>query len=143
MIRIGLHGETVQNFFSPCLYNGVVVSSIWLYFSCMDDSQRAAAIAAFKECLSRARTQTAFAAATGLLQQTVSNLLKRGEVLPAEAVIPAERAYGVSRHILRPDIYPIDDVAMPYPVPPTAVVDGTPPGVACDRGTILDKGAQA
>jgi len=104
----------------------------------MDDNQRAAAIAAFKECLSRARTQTAFAAATGLLQQTVSNLLKRGEVLPAEAVIPAERAYGVSRHILRPDIYPVDDIPMPCPVPSAGVVESEASSVAYNRSPVFD-----
>lgn len=104
----------------------------------MDDNQRAAAIAAFGECLSRARTQTAFAAATGLLQQTVSNLIKRKEVLPAEAVIPAERAYGVSRHVLRPDIYPIDDVALPPPVSSTGVVESGDSSVAYNRSPVFD-----
>ena len=38
----------------------------------------------------------------------VSNWKKRG-VIPAERVLSIEEVTGVSRHDLRPDIYPLDD----------------------------------
>jgi DNA-binding transcriptional regulator YdaS (Cro superfamily) len=43
-------------------------------------------------------------------QAHVWNWLNRGDVLPAEMVIPIEQAVdgGVSRHELRPDIYPAE-----------------------------------
>ncbi len=52
-------------------------------------------------------SQTALADAIGTSQQNVSNWLKNGEV-PSEFVIPIEKAteLTVSRHKLRPDIYP-------------------------------------
>lgn len=51
------------------------------------------------------------AAAIGVRQQTVSELLKVGKKVPAEWCIPLERATAgeVTRHELRPDLYPIDE----------------------------------
>jgi DNA-binding transcriptional regulator YdaS (Cro superfamily) len=50
--------------------------------------------------------QSKFAAAIGTSQQLVSYWIKKEKPLPAEYVIEAERATGISRHELRPDIYP-------------------------------------
>jgi DNA-binding transcriptional regulator YdaS (Cro superfamily) len=51
--------------------------------------------------------QTALARALGLSSQgTVSSWLARG--LPAERVLAVEAASGVSRHLLRPDLYPVE-----------------------------------
>jgi len=72
----------------------------------MDNNTRIAASAAFRKSVARAGSQSAFSRQVGILQQTVSNLLARGDVLPAEFVLRAEESYGVSRHVLRPDIYP-------------------------------------
>ena len=73
----------------------------------MDNNTRIAASAAFRESVARAGSQSAFSRQVGVLQQTVSNLLARGDVLPAEYVLRAEESFGVSRHVLRPDIYPL------------------------------------
>ncbi|RUW64558.1 YdaS family helix-turn-helix protein [Mesorhizobium sp. M2A.F.Ca.ET.067.02.1.1] len=40
----------------------------------------------------------------------VSTWKQRG-MIPAEMAIPIERATGVSRHLLRPDLYPIEEAA--------------------------------
>ena len=40
-------------------------------------------------------------------QGTVANWIRAGRV-PAHMVLTIERLTGVSRHLLRPDIYPID-----------------------------------
>ena len=39
-------------------------------------------------------------------QSTMSRIINSSRQLPAEYVLTAERLYGVSRHALRPDIYP-------------------------------------
>lgn len=44
------------------------------------------------------------AAAIGVAQNVVSNWRKRGKV-PAEHVLAIEAATGVSRHLLRPDVF--------------------------------------
>ncbi|MEH3107122.1 MAG: YdaS family helix-turn-helix protein [Sphingomonas fennica] len=57
--------------------------------------------------------QSRFALAIGCSQQLVSYWLKGGKPLPAEYVLPAERAGFGSRFDLRPDIYPVE----PYRAP--------------------------
>jgi len=73
----------------------------------MENNTRIAASAAFRESVVKAGSQSAFSRQVGVLQQTVSNLLARGDVLPAEYVLRTEESFGVSRHVLRPDIYPL------------------------------------
>ncbi|KTF68659.1 transcriptional regulator [Sphingomonas sp. HT-1] len=53
--------------------------------------------------------QSKFAAAIGTSQQLVSYWLKNRRPLPAEYVLPAERAGFGSRHDLRPDLYPREE----------------------------------
>jgi DNA-binding transcriptional regulator YdaS (Cro superfamily) len=53
--------------------------------------------------------QSKFAAAIGTSQQNISNWVRDGKSLPAEFVLPTERETGVSRHDLRPDLYPRED----------------------------------
>ena len=84
----------------------------------MDNNTRIAASAAFRESVAKAGSQSAFSRQVGVLQQTVSNLLARGDVLPAEYVLRTEESFGVSRHVLRPDIYPL--VAPSASSPPEA-----------------------
>lgn len=44
-------------------------------------------------------------------QQHVWNWLNRDDTIPAEVVLDIERETGVSRHELRPDIYPVEHAA--------------------------------
>jgi DNA-binding transcriptional regulator YdaS (Cro superfamily) len=65
-------------------------------------------------------TQVALASSLGLRQSTIWHWLKAGKP-PAEWVLPIERAtreagQEVSRHDLRPDIYPRDEITIPTPV---------------------------
>jgi len=55
--------------------------------------------------------QSKCADAIGTSQQRLSYLLKNEKPVPAELVLKAEAATGISRHELRPDIYPIEDAA--------------------------------
>lgn len=50
--------------------------------------------------------RSAFAKAVGTSQQRISYIAARGNPLPADLVLPTERATGISRHDLRPDLYP-------------------------------------
>src|SRR5215210_939851 len=54
----------------------------------------------------RAGSQSAFARICRVAQPTVWKWLRSTKRLPAEHVLTAEAATGVSRHDLRPDIYP-------------------------------------
>jgi DNA-binding transcriptional regulator YdaS (Cro superfamily) len=68
-------------------------------------------IEAFKRAIDLAGSQTKFAEATGMTQQLVSYYVKHSKPIPAEFVLAAEAAFGVSRHDLRPDIYPRQEEA--------------------------------
>lgn len=60
---------------------------------------------ALKKAIEKAGGQTALAEAIGKTQGHVSNWLRRDKV-PPEMVLPIEGATGISRHDLRPDLYP-------------------------------------
>lgn len=53
-------------------------------------------------------SQQAMADDLGVTQPAVSRWLNTSKQLPAEFVLRVEAATGVSRHHLRPDIYPIE-----------------------------------
>ncbi|WP_374406556.1 YdaS family helix-turn-helix protein [Pelagerythrobacter sp.] len=53
-----------------------------------------------------AGSQSQFARDLAVSQPTVWRWINQSKQLPAEHVLNAERLYGVSRHDLRPDIYP-------------------------------------
>lgn len=56
--------------------------------------------------------QSATARICGKAQPTVWKWLQSSKKLPAEHVLDMEAASGVSRHLLRPDIYPCEDPAV-------------------------------
>jgi DNA-binding transcriptional regulator YdaS (Cro superfamily) len=55
--------------------------------------------------------QSRFASAISTTQQNVSNWVRKRKPLPAEFVLSAEKATGISRHVWRPDIYPAERAA--------------------------------
>jgi DNA-binding transcriptional regulator YdaS (Cro superfamily) len=61
---------------------------------------------ALKRAVKIAGGQTALGRACGKKQQHVWNWLNKSRRVPAEDVLAVEAATGVSRHDLRPDIYP-------------------------------------
>jgi DNA-binding transcriptional regulator YdaS (Cro superfamily) len=75
----------------------------------MNELQRATAASALAQAVSQAPSQKAFERLTGVKQQNVSNWLRKSQPLPAEHVLKVEQSTGVSRHLLRPDIYPADE----------------------------------
>jgi DNA-binding transcriptional regulator YdaS (Cro superfamily) len=66
---------------------------------------------AFVTAVEIAGGQTKFAALCGCTQGNIWQLLNNKSPLPARYVIAAEAGTGISRHILRPDIYPPHEVA--------------------------------
>lgn len=62
-----------------------------------------------KKAIELAGGQTKLAAICKTSQGRIWNWLNRDLRVPAEFVLPIERATGVSRHELRPDLYPVED----------------------------------
>jgi len=56
----------------------------------------------------KAGSQSAFGRIIGKRQSTVRYWLEHELPLPAEHVLTVERELSISRHTLRPDIYPVD-----------------------------------
>jgi len=61
---------------------------------------------AFRKAVDSAGGQTAFGRIVGCTQGNIWQLLRKGSALPGQYVLKAEAATGVSRHDLRPDLYP-------------------------------------
>ena len=55
--------------------------------------------------------QSRFAEAIGTSQQLVSYWVRKSRPIPAEHVLKTEAATGISRHDLRPDLYPREQSA--------------------------------
>lgn len=85
----------------------------------------------------RAGSQSEFARICGVSQPTVWKWLNAIKRLPAEHVLTVEAATGVSRHNLRPDIYPRGlREGQPFPFVPDGIA-GEGADVACDRRAIF------
>lgn len=66
---------------------------------------------ALDACIKAAGSQGAFGKALGLKSQgTVSGMVRRGYIA-ARHVLAAERLWSISRHELRPDLYPPEAAA--------------------------------
>ena len=72
---------------------------------------------ALQDAVSQAGSQAAFAKICGVRQPAVSKWVRSGKPLPAEHVLTVERATGVSKHLLRPDIYPASNLPVLIGVP--------------------------
>ena len=62
-----------------------------------------------RKAIEAAGGQTKLAEALRTSQGRIWNWLNRDKRVPAEFVLKIERVTGVSRHELRPDLYPEDD----------------------------------
>lgn len=62
---------------------------------------------ALTEAVARAGSQTEFARICGIAQPSVWKMLQTSKRLTAEYVLRVEEATDVSRHYLRPDLYPL------------------------------------
>lgn len=68
---------------------------------------------ALSECVKRAGGQVALADRIKVSQASVSRWMRGLGTLPGEKVLLCEQLYEVSRHVLRPDLYPVDAPAAP------------------------------
>lgn len=80
--------------------------------------------AALRRAIELAGGQSAFAKICGCTQGAISKRVRTGKPLAAEHVLPVEAAIGISRHELRPDIYPREEAAAPPPATARASVSG-------------------
>lgn len=89
----------------------------------------------------RAGSQSAFARIIGRSQPTVYEWLRGNRPLPAEHVLTVERETGVSKHLLRPDLYP----AEPSPTPGDEFSSVAPDAAVadCDRRALSHRVAAA
>lgn len=71
---------------------------------------------ALERAVEKANGQSAIARICGVSQAAVWKWLQSAKRLPAEHVLKVEAATGVSRHWLRPDIYPVETAANPAPM---------------------------
>lgn len=62
---------------------------------------------ALQAAVEKAGSQSELARICGVGQPAVWKWLRTSRRMPAEHVIAAETATGISRHLLRPDIYPL------------------------------------
>lgn len=63
---------------------------------------------ALSQAIAHVGSQSALARICGVGQSTVWKWVQQGHRLPAEHVLTVETATGIPRHLLRPDIYPVD-----------------------------------
>lgn len=66
---------------------------------------------ALASAIDKAGGQAALARLIGVSQPSVWHWVHKARRVPAEFVLAVEEATGVSRHELRPDIYPVQDAA--------------------------------
>lgn len=93
---------------------------------------------AFEAAVAKAGSQVAIARICGVGQPAISKLLSRRRPLPAEHVLTVEAATGVSRHDLRPDLYPREE-ASAHPAAAAGVARSGAPG-SCERPLKLHLG---
>lgn len=99
----------------------------------MDDSL--SELAALEAAIETLGSQSALARLLGVSQPSVSDWVRRAGRLPPEHVLSVEAATGVSRHVLRPDIYPLEETPGSQPgVTPPAEDEFQPAGGVSTKG---------
>lgn len=93
---------------------------------------------ALQQVAARFPSQQAMADAFGVSQPTIWRWLNQAKQIPPTFALLAESLTGISRHHLRPDIYPPEIPAAPARF---CGVDHTVPLVAFNRGVALRDGA--
>jgi DNA-binding transcriptional regulator YdaS (Cro superfamily) len=89
-------------------------------------------------------SQAEFGRLCGVSQPAVWKWLQSSKRLPAEYCLAVEAATGVSKHLLRPDIYPADLSSISLPVDDAfGSVRPSAPTVAYDPGAFLHRKAGA
>lgn len=82
------------------------------------DTQPLEAIA-FREAVKAVGSQSAMGRLLGVSQAAVWRWIRGSKAVPPEHVLTIEAATGISKHELRPDIYPIERVLSDTDLGPT------------------------
>lgn len=90
-------------------------------------------LAALRDAVACAGSQSALSRILGVTQATVSNWLSKRQPLPAEHVLTVERATGIPRSRLRPDIYPVESPSKGPDIDPPADHPAALPAAAANR----------
>ncbi|MDG2515636.1 YdaS family helix-turn-helix protein [Sphingobium yanoikuyae] len=72
-----------------------------------NETWRFTAVRAFHRAIEAVGGQSRAADLLDCTQSNLSQLIKKGSLLPSRHVLRLESASGVSKHLLRPDIYPL------------------------------------
>lgn len=83
---------------------------------------------ALRRAIAKVGSQSAMARLLGVSQAAVSKWVRNSKHLPAEHVLRVQDVTGVSRHDLRPDLYPVD-VEEPKPSAPPSIVPANENGI--------------
>ncbi|MEM9965524.1 MAG: YdaS family helix-turn-helix protein [Asticcacaulis sp.] len=89
---------------------------------------------ALSEAIAIAGSQGRFARLCDVSQPSVWRWVNSSGTLPAEHVLKVESATGVSRHDLRPDLYPRDEVITKVLARDDAAAHGNPCGTLDEGG---------
>ncbi|MFN3552943.1 MAG: transcriptional regulator [Novosphingobium meiothermophilum] len=85
----------------------------------------------------QAGSQSALARLVGCSSTAVWKWVQSSKRMPAEFVLKAEAATGISRHLLRPDIYPLEVLHAP---PAWHGLDRGEAHVSFQNGSVLQRG---
>jgi len=103
----------------------------------LNPEQRLAARRAFLRAIAISGSQVRLAAKIGVTQQALSKWLQRDGLAQGRFVEAIETVTGVSRHELRPDIYPVETPSRFH------AVDTRLPTVSFQNGHILQRTNEA
>lgn len=82
---------------------------------CPDMAQPVSPQVALRCAVDLIGSQSAMGRLLGVSQRAVWRWVRENKILPAEHVLKVEAATGISRHLLRPDLYPRDETPAPEP----------------------------
>lgn len=102
----------------------------------LSPTQRQAAKVALLRAIALAGTQVELAKRIGVTQQALSAWVRKDGLCSNRFVEAVEAATGVSRHLLRPDIYPVET---PFAPPAFHGVDRGEARVSFQNGTVLQR----
>lgn len=81
----------------------------------MDINHRSTSNQALEAAIKEAGSQSALARMIGVTQRAVWRWLHEQKPLPAEHVLTVEARTGITKELLRPDLYRTDEAAMQLP----------------------------
>lgn len=94
---------------------------------------------ALQLAVERAGSQAEIARICDVSTTAVWKWLQSSKRLPAEHVLPVEKATGVPRYLLRPDIYPVEHLPAPRSIECGPILSQRSTARQSNRRTVLDR----